>query len=378
MRSTLLAGALACLVLVSIAGAADRPVPLRYHVEGTTIVFGHDATDADLAVLDLHPELTAVSIPGAQVWSGPDPRTVPLPITNTGFAHLARCTKLEKLYLSGMQPLRVTDDGLKSLAGLVHLKVFDAGATPFTDAGIAHLAPLVNMEELPLDFNTRVSDASMPTIAKMTKLRVLRFHGARGVTDAGITAIRDLRELENLQLGYASLTDAGMATIARFANLKTLDLQNTQITDVGMSHLEGLKKLTWIALRGDRKVTSAGLRHVADKTDLEWLIADGTAVDDAGLAHLRRLTKLESVYLDDTGVTDEGLPPLLGLQRLKHLHLSGTRVTDEGIQQLAALKALEYIELDRTAVTEAGFARLAAHFPNLKWTNRVTTKRPAA
>lgn len=377
MRHILIAAAVAvalvaCLTLrSSTAAVADRPAPQRYRIDGTTIVFAQDADDADLAILELHPELTAVSIPGARAWSGPDPRSVPLPITDAGFAHLARCANLQELYLSAMQPLRVTDDALKSLAGLAQLKVFHAGATPFTDAAIAHLAPLANMEELWLDFNDHLGDASMAAFAKMTKLRVLRFHGARGITDAGIAAIRELRELEDLQLGYANVTDTGMATIGGFAKLKTLDLQNTQVTDVGMAHVQALEKLTWICLRGDRKVTGAGLRHLADNVGLQWLIADQTAVDDAGLAHLGKLARLESLYLDDTAVTDAGLPRLLHLQGLKRLHLSGTRVTDGGIQQLAALKALEQVELNGTAATPAGFANLASHFQNLQWTNRV-------
>ena len=58
----------------------------------------------------------------------------------------------------------------------------------------------MNIEELWLDFDTQLGDASMTVIGKMIKLRVLRFYGARKITDAGIAAIRDLSELEDLQL----------------------------------------------------------------------------------------------------------------------------------------------------------------------------------
>ena len=370
MRYSSLAGILA-IALVASAVAADRSGRGRYRIDGATIVFDQDADDVDLAVLDLHPELTSISIPGAMAWSGPDPRTVPLPITDAGFAHLSRCPGLRELRLSMMQPLRVTDAALRSLAGLTQLRVFEAGATPFTDAGIAHLAPLANMEELWLDFNDRLGDASMIAIAKMTKLRILRFHGARGITDTGIAAIAGLRSLEDLQLGYAGLTNAGMTTIGEFANLRTLDLQHTQISDTGLANLKGLKKLTWIALVGDSQVTNGGLACLSDKVELRYLFADGTAVNDAGLACLAKLTRLESLYLDNTQVTNAGLAHLLHLQALTALHLSDTQVTDDGIQQLAALKALKSVELNRTAVTPTGFASLAAHFAELQWTNRL-------
>ena len=63
-----------------------------------------------------------------------------------------------------LHPLEVTDDGLKSLAGLSDLRYFTCGVTPFADAGIAHLAPLNNLEELWLDFNSHLGDGCLDTI----------------------------------------------------------------------------------------------------------------------------------------------------------------------------------------------------------------------
>ena len=60
----------------------------------------------------------------------------------------------------------------------------------------------------------------------LKKLRVLRFHGAT-VSDAGVALIKDLTELEDLQLGLAPVSDAALETIGTLGKLKTLNCKNT-------------------------------------------------------------------------------------------------------------------------------------------------------
>ena len=54
----------------------------------------------------------------------------------------------------------VTDDGLKDLEGLVHLRFLELNQTGITDAGLTHLKGLSTLETLLL-FNTNVTDAGV-------------------------------------------------------------------------------------------------------------------------------------------------------------------------------------------------------------------------
>jgi hypothetical protein len=266
-----------------VTNAGDVPDPTHYAIHDDSLVFGANATDDDAAVLDTHREVKTVAIGGSESWDGPDPRTVPIKITNRGFAHLANCKKLQTLQLSSLHPLQVTDEGLKSLADLKELRVIQFGVTPFSSAGLSHLSGLTNVEELWLDFNSKYDDAAMDPIASLKKLRVLRFYGA-AITDAGIVKITGLSQLENLQLGKSGVGDDALKIIAGFVRLKTLDLQYTRVTDAGMEHLKSL-------------------------TELQWLCLKGTAVTHRGLANLRDMPELKSLYLD--ALQADKLPPEL-------------------------------------------------------------------
>jgi Leucine-rich repeat (LRR) protein len=56
--------------------------------------------------------------------------------------------------------------------------------------------------------------------------------------------------------------------------------------------------------------TDAGLTHLQELKELEYLDLRNTQVTDAALAHLRGLSKLKRVWLYNTKVTEEGMKSL--------------------------------------------------------------------
>ena len=58
-------------------------------------------------------------------------------------------------------------------------------------------------------------------------------------------------------------------------------------TDAGLEHLEELTQLDWLILR-NTKVTDAGLMHLKGLTGLEWLDLRNTQVTDAGVRNLKQ------------------------------------------------------------------------------------------
>ena len=343
--------------------AADAPDPPHYSIQGDSISFSINATDNDVAVLDIHREVKTVEIGVNDCWDGPDPRTVPIKITNRGFAHLANCKKLQSLRLSTLHPLQVTDDGLKSIEDLGELRLIQFGITPFGSAGLSHLAGLTNLEELWLDFNSKYDDAAMDPISNLKKLRVLRFYTAP-ITDAGIAKIKGLTQLEDLQLGNSRVGDAAMQTIAGFVKLKTLDLQHTLVTNAGLEHLKPLTKLQWLCLNGTA-VNGRGLASLSGMTEMKWLSLEGTQVDDDALDCLHEMAGLQSLYLSNTRITNVGVAKLSMFEKLTAVKLSNLPLTDDAIKSLTKMKSLKDLEMNDTKISPAALARLTASGVNL-------------
>ncbi len=157
-------------------------------------------------------------------------------------------------------------------------------------------------------------DEVMVHIGKLEGLEDLLLYGTPP-SDATIAHINGLHSHRNLSINWtqhprnARITDAGLSQITKLINLEKLSLDSTQITDAGMAQLKRLKRL-------------------------EQLSLEGTEITDAGLAHLKGLTKLTYISLSRTGVTDEGLLQLSGLTNLKVGYVMKTGVTDAGLERL--------------------------------------------
>lgn len=98
-------------------------------------------------------------------------------------------------------------------------------------------------------------------------------------------ALKDVANLQELDLAGVQLADADLAQIAGLKNLRVLHLEKTPVTDAGLAHLKGLSNLMYLNIYG-------------------------TAVTDAGLPQLKGLTNLKSLYVFETKVTDTGIAAL--------------------------------------------------------------------
>lgn len=78
----------------------------------------------------------------------------------------------------------------------------------------------------------------------------------------------------------------------------------------------------------------AELALLDDLPNLLDLMQCGSRVTDAGLRHVAQLTEIRVVNLSDSQVTDAGLEQLRGLSNLRNLDVSDTHVTDEGAASL--------------------------------------------
>jgi Leucine-rich repeat (LRR) protein len=83
-------------------------------------------------------------------------------------------TKLERLSLSGT---RVTNKGLKDLAGLTELKKLSVANTKITEAGLTHLEGMKSLRELNVFGSPNVSKKAAEALQK--KLPDLKIDGAK-------------------------------------------------------------------------------------------------------------------------------------------------------------------------------------------------------
>jgi hypothetical protein len=98
---------------------------------------------------------------------------------------------------------------------------------------------------------------------------VIEVAGCGRDTDAVMSQVSRLRQLEVLHLNQAPLTDRGLAQIKGLTHLASLYISGTHVTDSGLVHLKGLTSLK----------------------DLECCIE---AVTDDGIACLEGLTGLDT------------------------------------------------------------------------------------
>jgi hypothetical protein len=149
------------------------------------------------------------------------------------------------------------------------------------------------------------SDAALVHLKAMPLVRVIDLRKSN-ISDAGLANLQGLTQLQKLSLyDNNGISDAGLANLKNAKGLQELDLGITPIGDAGLEHLADLTKLQFLNL-DKTKVTSAGLVHLKGLTQLNDLRLDDTAVDDAGLEHLKGLPKLKKLTLRDTKVSEAG------------------------------------------------------------------------
>ena len=149
----------------------------------------------------------------------------------------------------------------------------DAGpaSSPAETKAVAELAKLgVDASPIALSINWRSAN--------------LRAVGPK--PDAKIFALlKDVTNLQELNLSGLQLADADLAQIAGLTNLRVLHLEKTPTTDAMLAQIKGLKNLSYLNLYG-------------------------TPITDAGLPQLKSLANLASLYVFDTKVTDDGIAAL--------------------------------------------------------------------
>ncbi len=252
---------------------------------------------------------------------------------------------LPKLRSVRLRLTRVTDAGLAKLCKSKSLRTIGLEGTAVSDAGLVHLKQLPDLENLQLGVyrdGARVTDEGLKTIGQLNNLRYLDLSGTK-VTNAGLVHLRPLERLESLSLENTEVTEVGLAALHPLKSLTRLRFYE-RVTDVGAEHLSKLASLKNIS--SNMEITDDGVAKLAQLRHLEELSLSEGGITDEATKHIANMESLIGLWFQDCPITDEGLGRLTALRNLERLMLHGTKVTGEGLRHLGSLPKLEWLSLD--------------------------------
>jgi Leucine-rich repeat (LRR) protein len=206
--------------------------------------------------------------------------------------------------------------------------------TATTDADLAMIADKhPNLVELTLS-ETKITDAGLVPLTKLTKLRKIRI-SKTAITDDAAKVLAQIPTLEDIDVSQTHFGDKGLKALQPLTKLKRLNLYTTKITNKGLIVLKDFKS----------------------RKTLVWFNIDKCSLTDKAVPFLFPLEKLEWLHLGRTRLSDEGLITLAELKTLKEISVTNTQVTLDGIKQfklvLPQCKVNENISPPSGSLTES-------------------------
>lgn len=184
-------------------------------------------------------------------------------IDDEGLKSISRCSKLSSLKLGIC--MNITDNGLKHIGSRCSkLKELDLyRSLGITDEGIAAVTfGCPDLEVINIAYNDKVTDASLISLSRCSRLRVLEIRGCPHVSSKGLSAIAvGCRQLMVLDIKKCfNINDNAMLSLAQFSqNLKQINLSYCSVTDVGLLALASVNRLQNITVLHLGGLTPNGL-----------------------------------------------------------------------------------------------------------------------
>ena len=307
----------------------------------------------------------------------------PAAVDDAAFAHLSGLKNLVSLDVGGYGMKQFTGEGLgyitenlQELAtnsptltakGLAYLPRFKklkrldlSGTGSLTDAMLTGLAALTELEELSLSERNGLDGSFLAHLPANSKLKRLVLSDVPTFKPESLALLARLKYLEELSLPSFEPGPAGMAAIASLSQLRQIIMNNnTVFTGESLKGLKGFSSLTSVDLNVC-PISDAGLAAIADAMPalerLGWAKRDekkkGSSTPEGFAAALKRMRNLTSLLLGGKELTDEWMPAIAEAKGVNYMMLNDASVTDQGVAQLMKLP-LGYLRLDGTQVTDA-------------------------
>ncbi|MEN9635607.1 MAG: hypothetical protein RL077_4011 [Verrucomicrobiota bacterium] len=245
---------------------------------------------------------------------------------------------------------------------------------PYDEAFFEHVGHLATLESLNV-ISTKFNDDWMPPIAKLTNLKSLRFTNNGKITDAGMAQLAGLKNLENLSLVGTQITGKAYARFEGFAKVTRVSHRGSFIDDEGLRQLcDHLPNLEAISL-AHAKFTDAGAPHLAKLTKLKGLELGTSKASPLTLNAIAKLP-LESLQLGEGFESVACIPLIKDITTLRRLTLTNAQaITDADLLVIASLTQLTHLEIGKMPLPNDRFTALQP-FAFLKSMRLVPVKTP--
>jgi Leucine-rich repeat (LRR) protein len=218
-------------------------------------------------------------------------------ITNAGLAKLGR---LKELISLDLRYSRVTATGIEAFRGAApncKVNFVNALATRVknaaTDRPAGTSAEAIATWIKALGGEAEISGAKALTVSL----------AATGISDAQLAHLSSLTELETLDLEATEIGDLGLAAIKGLTGLKSLNLSHTTVSDNGLAHLAGLPKLQELRL-ASALTRGPGLVNLKALPALVKLDLSGAPIGAEGLRQIAEIPTLEHLSLSSTDISE--------------------------------------------------------------------------
>jgi hypothetical protein len=246
-----------------------------------------------------------------------------------------------------------------------------------TDTELLDVARLPKLERLDLS-HTRITDEGLLHLKPAKQIRDLNLYYAEQITDQGMAAIRDWKNLKRLNVRGTRISDGTLAIVSGLTQLEALDISYTQVTDNGLDGLVPLTKLKELSI-GRSKLNKSALEVLRLLPTLEYLdlggphpgpggyrAKPGTPMPEEVPRAISELKQLRVLKLSYSEITSDGLQILSPLDQVEKLSLAGSsHVDDRAMAELARWKSLKYLDVQGTKVTPQGVATLEKAKPGI-------------
>jgi sugar lactone lactonase YvrE len=259
---------------------------------------------------------------------------------------------------------RVTDDWLKRIADQGELRRLELSGTAVTSAGLVHLRNLKNLEWLNVCL-TAVDDRGFEHLADLTRMRRMIICSSK-ITGSGFKHLGKMKQIESINLHSAPASDEGLAAISKLTNLRRLEIVHTKVTDAGLKHLAGLVNLRQLHVHGP-ETTESALPFLGKLQELYQLDVYDRAASNQTLEQIAKLPGLRMLMLTGGPFDDAGVKHLAKVSTLEELNLDSPKVTDASIPTLSGLRKLRKLHIGRTRITAAGKERLKKALPRVEF-----------
>jgi Leucine-rich repeat (LRR) protein len=301
-----------------------------------------------------------------KIYTVPDDSLLEFALSNPDVQSLI---KARRIVCFGARSLaKLSDAGLAPLRGIPDLKelILDADSSQTIDPCFSRLRKMAQLEALEI-IGDLLRDDDLKSLQSLNRLRVLGLGTAVNLTGAGLSSLKDLRQLESLTLNANKLDDAGFENLMQWPDLLNLTLgEPWNLRESQPAAQSMVVNQAWMfAQKGPGPNVDRGMRSLGHLTNLRLLELNGVNITDAGLKPIRSLQRLETLHMAGFKLTEAGFANLEALKNLRSLAIRDMPTPGNALAHLAALPKLEELKLMRTNITGEEVVELAG-LKNLK------------